>query len=415
MVDTQNAPVSSHHATSNANCEGPDCTGPELQDGSSSQALDNITSAAPYGNMSTAMETKQYLEYHISMAIVTYLFPVVIATGTVGNCVSFIVLMRRRLRNTSAYVYLAGLACADNGVLLLSAFKTWIRAVFKWELLHVSDAGCKIIMCLFLVSLHLSAWLIVAMTTDRFVVVWLPFKSSILCNGKRAKVTTACLVIVMIIYNLHVFWTLGLRSYNGGKITACGPSHEDYFMTEIFPYLKLVSYSILPFTIVLILNLCIIWRLWSTRQSLTEKTVRTEAGCPSRRSQNRITVMLLTVSCLWLLLTAPFTMWSLLWTHSTDPRQKAQTFLFKTLCFLFLYINHGINFYLYCCTGRRFRRDLHDVICVTCSRWVRRTFSTKTGSTTTAPNNYPLVRRGSPWDTSTSTQDRLNANKKSYL
>jgi len=32
--------------------------------------------------------------------------------------------------------------------------------------------------------------------------------------------------------------------------------------------------------------------------------------------------------------------------------------LVKTICFLLMYVNHAINFYLYCLTGKRFRREL---------------------------------------------------------
>ncbi len=356
---------------------------------------------------------KTFGEFHVSMAIVTYVFPIVIAIGTVGNILSFIVLTRRRLRDTSVYVYLAVLACADNGVLYLSAFKTWVRAVFQWELLHVSDAGCKIIMCLFLVSLHLSAWLIVAMSTDRFLVVWFPFKAAYWCSGKRAKITTAILTLIIIAYNIHVFWTLGLvRHSKTGRVLACGPSVDDYFMMKVFPILKLVSYSILPFCIVLVLNVLITFRLWKNRSSISRAD---GSNSSSRVSQNRITIMLLTVSFVWLLMTSPFTMWSLLGTHRGSSHQRAQTFLFKTICFLCLYINHGINFYLYCCTGRRFRQDLTDIICVPCRKIGLLKRPPHDTSMITMTTKTPLVRKESPWDKQASIGGSVKGNVPTYV
>ena len=339
-----------------------------------------------------------YTEYQVAMVLVNYMFPVVIFTGTIGNVLSFFVLTRRRLRDTSVYIYLAILACADNGVLYLSAFKTWVRAVFNWELLHVSDFGCRFIMWLFLVSLHMSAWLVVTVTTDRFLVVWFPFRASSLCNSKRAKITIMMMVFLIMLYNLHVFWTLGLRYYHDGKITACGPSMDDYFMLEIFPVMKLVSYSILPFIIVLLLNLAITIKLWSNRVAITRATSDSDTGSASRASQNRITVMLLTVSFVWLILTAPFTLWSLLRDPSGGTTQRARNFLFKTLCFFLLYVNHGINFYLYCLAGRRFRQDLHDVMCAPCERTGLLTRSRSSRSSMKNTTRTPLVRTGSPWE-----------------
>ena len=374
----------------------------------------NMTRIPPRGRDS-------YMEYHIAMVLVHFMFPVVIFTGTIGNVLSFLVLMRRRLRDTSVYMYLAVLACADNGVLYLSAFKTWVRAVFNWELLHVSDFGCRFIMWLFLVSLHMSAWLVVAMTTDRFLVVWFPFKASSMCNSKRAKITTVVMVFVIMLYNLHVFWTLGLRYYNGGKITACGPSMDDNFMLEIFPVMKLVSYSISPFIIVLVLNLAIAVKLWCNKVAISRAASDSDTGSASRASQNRITVMLLTVSFVWLILTAPFTLWSLLRDPSGGVQQRAQNFLFKTVCFFLLYINHGINFYLYCLAGRRFRQDLQDVMCATCIRsglWTRGGY----GRSSIKNTRTPLVRTGSPWElqncngtTITVGAGTFNTNGRSYV
>ncbi len=44
------------------------------------------------------------------------------------------------------------------------------------ELLHVSGAVCKATMLVFLVALHMSAWLIVAVTADRFLAVTHPLQ-----------------------------------------------------------------------------------------------------------------------------------------------------------------------------------------------------------------------------------------------
>jgi len=40
--------------------------------------------------------------------------------------------------------------------------------------------------------------------------------------------------------------------------------------------------------------------------------------------------------------------------------------LIKIICFLLMYVNHAINFYLYCLTGKRFRRELASML--NCSR-----------------------------------------------
>jgi len=60
------------------------------------------------------------------------------------------------------------LAVVDTVVLFVSAFKTWIRLISGVEWLHGSMATCRCIMFTLLVALHLSAWLIVVVSADRF-------------------------------------------------------------------------------------------------------------------------------------------------------------------------------------------------------------------------------------------------------
>jgi len=69
------------------------------------------------------------LTKQLESILAVYIMPIIIAVGTVGNLTSLAVLLRRRMRRTSVYLYLTALALADVGVLYVSAFKTWIRLV----------------------------------------------------------------------------------------------------------------------------------------------------------------------------------------------------------------------------------------------------------------------------------------------
>lgn len=60
------------------------------------------------------------------------------------------------------------LAVVDTVVLFVSAFKTWIRVISGVEWLHGSTFTCRGLMFIVLVALHLSAWLIVVVSADRF-------------------------------------------------------------------------------------------------------------------------------------------------------------------------------------------------------------------------------------------------------
>lgn len=75
--------------------------------------------------------------------------------------------------------------------------------------------------------------------------------------------------------------------------------------------------------------------------------------------------MLLFVSFAWLVLSAPFALHSLAanFISDDDERFADRNLLAKIICFLLVYTNHAINFYLYCLTGSRFRQELCAMFC----------------------------------------------------
>ena len=303
-----------------------------------------------------------FVQYKIGLHLALYVLPMVILLGTIGNVFTFVVLVRKRMRNTSVNVYLLLLSCADTGALYFSGFKTWLRLITNFELLHTSNAGCKCLMFVFLVSLHMSAWLVVAISADRFTAVWFPLRSLTVCNVRRAQIVSIIGFIIISMYNAHVFWTMHLLLKRNGHYS-CSPLPTDRFMMDYYPWIKLTTYSCLPFVLVLILNVCICIKIIpGFRQKSMRAGGESQAVHTTAHKDGKVTTMLVIVSLSWLILTGPFTLWSFVATQTRDPEEKAKDFLAKTICFLLMYVNHGINFYLYCVTGKKFRKELKEMI-----------------------------------------------------
>lgn len=297
-------------------------------------------------NSSNSIKLSDYIEYKISIQLITYGFPWIIIAGTIGNILSFIVLLRPRLRNHSFYTYLACLAITDTFVLYSSAFKTWMRSVTGFEILHNSAIGCKVFMFILLSSMHLSSWFLVLLTFDRLYAVWRPLRAGRVFNVRRGRLITSATIALCFLYNSHVFWTYKLENR---KSTYHCVSTDEYrfFMKKIFPYLKMVTYSFLPFGLVLIMNIMII-------SSLLKRTAKFSDSLTGRQTsavagQYKVITLLLTVSFTWLFLTAPFSIWSVigLYRGTGDIRQKADQLIPKTIVFALMYLNHAINFYIY--------------------------------------------------------------------
>jgi len=171
------------------------------------------------------------------------------------------------------YFYLTLLAIADTFVLYVSAFKVWIRAVTRFEVLHVSIVGCKLFMFILLCSFYMSAWLVVLVTLDRFLVIWFPFRGYVFMRIRRARLTAAILAVIVAVYNVHVFWTMSLYEYRSAP--TCDAAEDNFFMIHIFEYLKLISYCAVPFVIVITLNVAILVRI---NKVYTNAALRREGG-----------------------------------------------------------------------------------------------------------------------------------------
>ena len=98
--------------------------------------------------------------------------------------------------------------------------------------------------------------------------------------------------------------------------------------------------------------------------------------------------MLVVVSAAWLLLTTPYAVFTLAVPEfSTDRQTRATQALLRTVCFLLMYVNHAVNFVLYCLTGRKFRAELRDMTRALCPRPARRRWVATSPSMRTTRSN----------------------------
>ena len=292
--------------------------------------------------------------YRLAITLLIWSLPVVIIFGTLGNIFSFILMLQREMRHTSTYFYLAILAVADTVVLFVSAFKTWIRTWSNFELLHISDASCKTLMFLVYFSLHLSAWLVVAVTVERFIVVWFPLKATSICSTTRAKLTIVGITLTLFLLNVHLFWTAELVTEPMTKAKMCAMLRDyDVLYKEVVPWLHLTVYSFIPFVTLLFFNIMIIVSLIKHR-----RIVATQMTKDDQRTQyhhRKLAITLLCISFVWIITTTPSALYTVLHLKPKTDDERAMFVLVKSICYIIMYINHSINFLLYCITGRNFR------------------------------------------------------------
>ena len=190
---------------------------------------------------------------------------------------------------------------------------------------------------------------------------------------KRAKFIVFIPILVVCAVNCHFFWTVSLNPFNGKVECIANPAFI-YLVDEVWPWVDAALYSFCPFFIITVLNCFIVKQVWLAKRRremyLQNKCNR---GIPRTRSRGteastRLTLMLLTVSFTFLLTTLPMNIVLILaqfWNNTPQQGlQKSATFiLVKHVTELLMYVNHTINFFLYCATGKKFRKILMDLLC----------------------------------------------------
>ena len=108
-----------------------------------------------------------YPEYRLNKKILIYTPPVLLLVGTVGNILSFVILMTKTMRTFSTYLYLAVLSLTDILVLYAGLLRGWVGELSAYDVRDQSDWSCKLINVLGYTVSDYSVWLIIAVTAER--------------------------------------------------------------------------------------------------------------------------------------------------------------------------------------------------------------------------------------------------------
>ncbi|XP_052788786.1 probable G-protein coupled receptor 139 [Mya arenaria] len=308
-----------------------------------------------------------------------YVPPILLVLGTIGNLLTFIIMSGNMLK-ASTYSYLAVLAIMDILVLYVGLLRMWVGS-FAIDIQHASNWLCKLVTFLGYVSSVTSVWLIIAVTIERFIAVKFPLRAPRICNVYRARVVILAIVVATCLLNMHIIWTVELQTkdHNGTLTSECEASQlHRVLVMEVWPWVDAAVYSLFPFVIISILNVLIVRCVLSARkqrshmQNLGGTTKflavnKQQGGKRPNESSKKLTCMLLAVSFTFLITTLPMNILLLVRAFTEEKnkdlnsheykKQFAQMTLARTIVELLMYVNHSVNFFLYCATGRKFRRE----------------------------------------------------------
>ncbi|CAH1801161.1 unnamed protein product [Owenia fusiformis] len=316
---------------------------------------------------------EEYIEFKIADILNTYVLFGIIIVGLVGNVTSIVVLRCSSMFLNPPSVYLIALAISDSFALILGGGRVWVISLWDIDIRELHEWVCKIHHVAIYTLLDFSAWLLVALSVDRVITVYMPLRAKLVCTRIRAVIVSLCILITLILINGHYLFTVGYFAviidnevvYESNCYIVEG---LETFHTEYWFWIDAVFASFLPFTLLMISNITIVVVIIRASQRRRQTMQAVSSSSSSDNQTRSLTIMLICLSITFLILTGPVVVFFLLDRLNVDPKEEAsydrvKSHMYSVIVFCLMYTNNAINFILYCVSGKKFRSSLVDVFC----------------------------------------------------
>lgn len=194
-------------------------------------------------------------ELYFLVRFQSYLPPLLIITGSLGNIAPILALHRPGLAHHSIGLYLSAYLVVSTGYLYAGCGLDWLSHVTGLpNVSHLADWTCRLWKFVFGVVRHSVDWLLVAMVTDRVIATRraLAAYRPVLCTTFVARVAIVGVFVGLTVIAIHAMWIYGLTMDPDGS---CGIDERQRDLGSIaWPWLSAVTLSYIPNTLALVLT-----------------------------------------------------------------------------------------------------------------------------------------------------------------
>jgi hypothetical protein len=347
--------------------------------------------------------------------------------GLLLNGFTILVLLHPRMRNFSTNAYLTALSianiiCLINFIFLYSLRYILSNSIFhknidepNANLVHPYESFINFILRywspIFTMFQLFAIYLTCAITVDRFIYLALPLKVDSICTIKNTLRTILIIFVFCVLYNLPKFFEVEHELMNSSK------TNQTYYQAKstelgknpiynqiINRYCYLIFVYGVPFLILLIVNIGIVFKLVETKKRKNNllgisKANNDHAGAKSNETLNsngasnaivnnasspssdkstrkkqqhhghksshikfdpKITLMVLAVVSAFFCCQFPYL---IMWLLPSSYHLNVWYYIGKTICDFLLTFNCCINFLIYCVFGQNFRSIATQLLC----------------------------------------------------
>ncbi|KAK2163008.1 hypothetical protein LSH36_87g00027 [Paralvinella palmiformis] len=324
-------------------------------------------SVSDYNNTSTS---KTNITYYLD--IVSYVYvPIFVAVGVIGNSLIIRVMTSPNFSRLPVSRLLMAMSLSDLIIILLLPFnQNSLRHLLGRDIKALSEAGCKLYFWMYRFVRQTSSWIMVTISCERFVAVWMPIKAKRINTIRNAYVIITVVCIPFVVYFGYVT-SLADRIINGVCI-ASRPIVGMEVKFRIFVGVNLLLYYFLPSNILIIVNSLIVYKLVmmkKKRQTQIDITRNTESSSGRKNNKCCVTsktnMMLLCVTTSFVILVAPnaiFHLVSFIRKENAFESTSLLVVVLRQMAVIMEQLNHSINIVLYVLSNNRFRKELVIIV-----------------------------------------------------
>jgi hypothetical protein len=282
----------------------------------------------------------------------------ILVVGSAANVlVICVVSCRPAVRQGANGLHLVCLALADMGVLYTGLLRHLLLYATDFNIRDSSVVACKVHLFATYVATQMAAWALIHLTVERLGAVYLAHRVHLVFAIEHARIALLVNIILIALLNTPYLCTFTLVSV--GNETKCDIEERWQTMSDALDWTHIAVASFAPFVTMAMANSAIVYKLYKDKRSGAPRRTSGRRGDPS--------CLLLVVTSTFILTTAPWSIFIAVVNHfdllvDVGSKDLSRLYLLGTSLALLSYVNHVLNFFLYCMMGSRFRAEFVNLI-----------------------------------------------------
>jgi len=211
-------------------------------------------------------------EVDFSNLIIKICIPALLIIGTFGNILSIVIFTKKSMKGYSTFQYLTLLSVIDLFVLYTGGCQIWLEHLFEINLRTMNNFFCKTHSFLVYFFTHFSSILLASMSIDRMIAI-LTGNSTKKIKARKTLKTFLIIALITALINFHFLIFMQLSSINQSQFNNESLAEKIHcyadpavnasmyyfiYITNVFPWIDLTVYALLPFIVMIISSLIII-------------------------------------------------------------------------------------------------------------------------------------------------------------